>query len=1381
MKKIFHISDIHIRNGDKITSRYNEYNNVFDNLFKSLHNNITKYNLSYNDYIIIVTGDIFHNKNIIGNYGLELYNKFIKGLTDIGKTIIFHGNHDRNQNEIDQPSLISSTIEIENLRILKSTQTFIINNIGFSYVNIDDTLDNTSTVGRLKKLPEFPKICEKVSKKIALFHGTFANVKLYNGNHVLNSTNPYPFEWISDFDFALLGDIHLRQKGMYGNMLWGYAGSLVQQNYGEDIINHGYMIWDIELSTIEYVNVYNSHGYINIIAKDDKIYIRKRGKYDTLLEDVITNDYFPKSIEWRCYAELSLENSEKLYYLLNLHGIKHNSKLSKIVKKSLQETKNTLHVNTETFIEYLHNIIPEKYYNKAVEIIKNNEILLFDTNCPEELIDECNKKNKDISHLIKTYHNNTKINGEKNARHPFCIEYLEWDNLFCYESGNSINFAHAINNTLLICGNNGTGKSAIYDIITLAIWGMVTKDKQSQLSKTSIINYKHNKATTSIDILINDSKYNIRRTFNTGGKNNIEIYKYSINYDKTLIGKNNACTEFIKDNIGTLDEFLTCSMITQVVDNDILRMDYKDCTAIIDKASNINEIYELFNFLKLSLNKYKDYKKTIESKRDVYKHIISNTKIDINANNDLSEKLTKYQETYDDLMRQNNKINIDLYNDNYKELLNNTYNYMELLDEKYYNDICEELLKLKQHFVNINYNDIVKYAKQYKQCSKDSIIPEYYEKPCDYDYILAETKYIENYKLPAKLNLSIEELQNKLKDIDNNIKDLHNMGTKKIDEPVYDIKEILSNINLVFKTDNPIDSLIAYVNNNKCITNNKLSNIISYECYLKLVELNDKLNIELDNFNDIYIENNRKLQELYSKKQDIISVQKPDKEYNENIELTDNIENLENLIKTNEDILNNCYSKLDEIDELNSKVSILETELNELKTNKDNEYDPKCKFCCKRPWVIRMQTLNKEIIVIKDKITLLHDNVYINTSYDYIKLYNDNMQYKMIIENTKLYNAWLIYNDYHTIITKLNNEIDNIINTIENNNEKKSNNLQLLDSIKNDINNFNSNVNILHNAYINYEEYSKYIETFKTLEHLNNQKHIYSSNIEFKKFIEPKIIKLNELKIAYDKWTNYNVVKAHRYIELENIIENEKKKIKNNNNIIVVDKLIAKTELVNKIEICNNNIKTTTEELAKIKAQNNYNIKNQDNYNYYTKELDKINDIITILDIIISNFKDYRINLYKNHILKALIDNTNNYIKDLCHENTKKFKLDYLINDTKDIIHINWLINNVTDDNIQQTISINQASGFQRFVISLALRMSLYSNTKCDQLFIDEGFTACDKQNLSLVPEFLKNLLNTFSGVIIMSHIDIIKDSMDIVANIEYNKNNKTSYINYNI
>ena len=157
MKKLFHISDIHIRNGDKKTSRYEEYSIVFDNLFVSLKTNIEKYELDKTDYLIIVSGDIFHNKNVIGNFGLELYNKFIKGLTDIGRTIIFHGNHDRNQNEIDQPSLISSTIEMNNLTILKETQAFIIDDIGFSYVNIDDTLDKTATVGRVKNCQIFQK------------------------------------------------------------------------------------------------------------------------------------------------------------------------------------------------------------------------------------------------------------------------------------------------------------------------------------------------------------------------------------------------------------------------------------------------------------------------------------------------------------------------------------------------------------------------------------------------------------------------------------------------------------------------------------------------------------------------------------------------------------------------------------------------------------------------------------------------------------------------------------------------------------------------------------------------------------------------------------------------------------------------------------------------------------------------------------------------------------------------------------------------------------------------------------------------------------------------------------------------------------------------
>ena len=188
--------------------------------------------------------------------------------------------------------------------------------------------------------------------------------------------------------------------------------------------------------------------------------------------------------------------------------------------------------------------------------------------------------------------------------------------------------------------------------------------------------------------------------------------------------------------------------------------------------------------------------------------------------------------------------------------------------------------------------------------------------------------------------------------------------------------------------------------------------------------------------------------------------------------------------------------------------------------------------------------------------------------------------------------------------------------------------------------------------------YCKYIKLY---DELGNKKTLYENKIKYKRYIEPRIIKLKELESSYNKWYEYNridnIIKSHRYIELSKIIFDEKVKILNNNNKTIKEKIIKKRELIASISECNNNIKDITEKVAQIETIEKYNNNNVNNYNYYSKELTKINEVITILDIIISNFKDYKINLYKNHILKRLIDNANNYIKDLCHEDTKKFKL----------------------------------------------------------------------------------------------------------------------------
>ena len=67
-----------------------------------------------------------------------------------------------------------------------------------------------------------------------------------------------------------------------------------------------------------------------------------------------------------------------------------------------------------------------------------------------------------------------------------------------------------------------------------------------------------------------------------------------------------------------------------------------------------------------------------------------------------------------------------------------------------------------------------------------------------------------------------------------------------------------------------------------------------------------------------------------------------------------------------------------------------------------------------------------------------------------------------------------------------------------------------------------------------------------------------------------------------------------------------------------------------------------------------------------------------------------------------------------------------------------------------------------------------------NHLYIDEGFINFDKNNLSMVPTFIKSLLQYFNTIIILSHIDIIQDSVDEKAEICFNNINGISSIFYN-
>jgi DNA repair exonuclease SbcCD nuclease subunit len=62
----------------------------------------------------------------------------------------------------------------------------------------------------------------------------------------------------------MAGDIHKRQVLKRGNVEIVYSGSLVQQTFGETVSQHGFVVWDIEHMTHEFIDLESDYGLYDI-------------------------------------------------------------------------------------------------------------------------------------------------------------------------------------------------------------------------------------------------------------------------------------------------------------------------------------------------------------------------------------------------------------------------------------------------------------------------------------------------------------------------------------------------------------------------------------------------------------------------------------------------------------------------------------------------------------------------------------------------------------------------------------------------------------------------------------------------------------------------------------------------------------------------------------------------------------------------------------------------------------------------------------------------------------------------------------------------------------------------------------------------------------
>ena len=85
---------------------------------------------------------------------------------------------------------------------------------------------------------------------------------------------------------------------------------------------------------------------------------------------------------------------------------------------------------------------------------------------------------------------------------------------------------------------------------------------------------------------------------------------------------------------------------------------------------------------------------------------------------------------------------------------------------------------------------------------------------------------------------------------------------------------------------------------------------------------------------------------------------------------------------------------------------------------------------------------------------------------------------------------------------------------------------------------------------------------------------------------------------------------------------------------------------------------------------------------------------------------------------------------------------------------------------------IELASGMEKMMASLAIRVALInisSLPKCDTFIIDEGFGTLDETNVEACNSLLVSLKKWFKNIILISHVDGVKDAVDNVIDISWN------------
>lgn len=583
--RIAHISDIHFRG----LTRHEEYKQVFEWFVED----VKKKNVD----IIFVGGDIVHSKTSgISPEIIDVLTWFFSKLAAVAPVHVILGNHDGNLVNLTRQDAVSPIINAmssDRIFLYKKSGVYdLMPGFSLCVFSVFD-VDSWQTLAPRKDVTN-----------IGCYHGPLKGATTEEGWEIDSDLSVDDFK---DYDFVLLGDIHARQNMAHRKCKDGisrpwiaYPGSPIQQNYGESVENHGYLLWDIKAKDefdVDFVQLPNYNPYVTLDWENNPQEEAKK---------------FPEKSRYRIRSQSHIpqKDARALTQWLQSRGA-----LEVVFKIDQDRNRSVLMDESRKFVEDIRNIDALlEYMRKYAE---HAGLALT----PEDWTQ--------VAKIVRSNVENLDFDNEISRHVRWTLQRAEWDNLFSYGEGNIVDFSK-LNGIVGVFGSNRSGKSSLVGMLAYAMFN--TSDR-GPVKNVAIVNERKQYGVAKLDMSSTKGDYYLERQ--TVKKENrkgdvsavttLNFYSKASGDMADLNGEQRNDTEkVIRKFIGSFEDFAMTGLSRQGDLNSFINEGSTQRKTILSKFLDLDYLERLYDKVKIEMNNvkysskglYENYDSKIETTSD---------------------------------------------------------------------------------------------------------------------------------------------------------------------------------------------------------------------------------------------------------------------------------------------------------------------------------------------------------------------------------------------------------------------------------------------------------------------------------------------------------------------------------------------------------------------------------------------------------------------------------------------------------------------------------------------------------------------------------------------------------------------------------------------